>query len=452
MAVDVGTRFARKARTLPLRHLPRLVRDPLPTFEQMGREANGEIVRVNMGPFRPYLITHPEHLQYVLRDNVDNFRREGMMWKPLGRLVGDTSDLGASWNVRRRVYQNLLSGPSTALIAEDMAATIAEAVNELGERAAGGRRVDAYGEMTRIVYRTIIRVLIGDRIQVSRIDELGEAMVTATTSSFRARMLMPFVPFSVPLPGDRTFNRAVKAVDDLIFPIVHEARAREDDGSQDVVSRLIHARDENGGALDDQAVRDGVAGLFVAATDTTVSILTFLWAALDAYPDVRTKLYDEIDRVVGAGPASFDHVAKLSYTKMVLHEALRLYSVAWITPRVVREDDVIDGVRLKGGSTIAISPFLTHRLPDVWPQPHVFDPSRFESDRSRHRFAFMAFGGGPHQCAGRVFFFIEAPLILATLLSKFRPVLETPHPIEPRVDITLKPRERVKITLQPVRH
>ncbi|TDB98604.1 cytochrome P450 [Actinomadura sp. 7K534] len=451
MTVDVGTRSARKARTLPLRHLPRLVRDPLGTFELMGREANGEIVRANLGPFRPYLITRPEHLQYVLRDNVDNFRREGMMWKPVGRLVGDTSDLGASWNIRRRVYQNLLSAPSTALVADEMTATIAEAVDVLGERAADGRPVDAYGEMTRIVYRTIIRVLLGDRIELSKIDQLGEAMVTATTSSFRSRMLMPFIPFSVPLPGDRTFNRAVRALDDLVFPIVHEARRREDDGSRDVVSMLIHARGDDGAALDDKAVRDGIVGLFMAATDTTVSILTFLWGALDAYPDVRTKLYDEIDRVVGTGPARYDDVPKLTYTKMVLQEALRLFSVGWITPRGVREDDVIDGVRLKAGSTIAISPFLTHRLPDVWPQPHVFDPERFVSDRSRHRFAFMAFGGGPHQCAGRVFFYIEAPLILATLLSRYRPVLASPQPIEPRVDLTLKPRERVEITLQPVR-
>ncbi|MEO3825290.1 cytochrome P450 [Actinomadura sp. B10D3] len=450
MTVDVGIRSARKARMLPLRHLPGLVRDPLEAFEEMGREADGEIVRVNLGPFRPHLITHPEHLQYVLRDNVDNYRREGMMWKPLGRLVGDTSDLGASWNIRRRVYQELLSAPSTALMADEMITTIAEAVDDLGEHAAGGRPVDAYEGMTRIVYRTIIRVLLGDRIPLENIDGLGRAMVTATTSSFRARMLMPFVPFAVPLPGDRTFVRSVKAVDDLIFPIVHEARAQEDKGARDVVSMLMRARGEDGGSLDDQAVRDGITGLFVAATDTTVSVLTFLWGALDAYPDVRSRLYEEIDRVVGAGPVAFDHVQKLTYTKMVLQEALRLYSVAWITPRVVRDDDVIDGVRLKAGSTIAVSPFLTHRLPDVWPEPHVFAPERFAADRSRHRFAFMAFGGGPHQCAGRVFFFIEAPLILATLLSKFRPALQTSPSIKPRVDLTLKPRDRVAITLEPV--
>ncbi|MFI0405432.1 cytochrome P450 [Actinomadura sp. 3N508] len=450
MSVDAHPRSARKAQTLSIGHLRGLLRDPLKEFEEMGREADGRIVRANLGPFRPYLITHPDHLQHVLRDNVDNYRREGMMWKPLSRLLGDVTVTDTGWLVKKRVYQDLLSAPSIAQFAGEMIATISEAVDDLGERADPERPVDAYAEMTRIVYRAIIRVLIGDRISTSKIDELGQLMVTATTSSFRPRMLMPFVPFSVPLPGDRTFNRAVRAVDDLILPIVREAR-RDGAGGRDVVSLLLEARDDDGQGIDDRAVRDGVVGLFVAATDTTVAVLTFLWGLLDLHPEVRARLLDEMDRVVGDGPPTFEHVADLTYTKMVLQEALRLYSVGWITPRIARTDDVIDGVRVKAGTTLVVSPYLTHRLPAVWPQPHVFDPERFAAGRSRHRFAFMAFGGGPHQCSGRVFFFIEAPLILATLLSRYRPVLRSPHPVEPQAHLTLKPRGRVKIALEPVR-
>ncbi|MUN42456.1 cytochrome P450 [Actinomadura sp. NEAU-AAG5] len=455
MSIDAGPRPVHDAKTLSLRHLPRLLRDPLRAFEEVGREAGGEIARVNLGPFRPYLITHPDHLQYVLRDNVANYRREGMMWKPLSRLTGEGSDVDPSWPVKRKVFQTLLSGPSVTGFADEMTATIADAVDDLARRAGAGgpggagRPVDAFAEMTRVVYRTIIRVLVGDRISLSGIDELGQVMVTATTSSFRSRMLMPFVPLSVPLPGDRMFNRCVQAVDDLVYPIVRKARRDGADG-RDVVSMMIRARDDAGRGVDDKAVRDGVVGLFVASTDTTVSALSFLWAALDAHPDVRARLYDEIDTVVGTDKPGFEHLPKLVYTKLFLHEVLRVYSVAWITPRTVAADDVIDGVRIRAGSTVAISPYLTHRLPGVWPEPEVFDPERFAADRTRHRFAYLAFGGGPNQCAGRVFFFLEAPLILATLLSRFRPVLENTAEVRPRVDITLKPREPVMIRLRPV--
>ncbi|TDB91778.1 cytochrome P450 [Actinomadura sp. KC216] len=450
MSVDAGPRSVHDAPVLSLGHLPALLRDPLKAFAAIGREAGGRIARVNLGPFRPYLITHPEHLQYVLRDHVANYRREGMMWKPLSRLTGEGSDVDPSWPVKRKVFQTLLSGPSIAAFSDEMTATIAEAVDDLGARAEHGGPVDAFAEMTRVVYRTIIRVLVGDRISLSEIDELGRVMVTATTSSFRSRMLMPFMPLSIPLPGDRAFNRCVQAVDDLILPIVREARRTGADG-QDVVSMMIRARDGEGRGVDDQAVRDGIVGLFVASTDTTVSALSFIWAALDAHPEIRARLYDEIDTVVGTDTPGFDHVPDLVYTKKLLHEVLRWYSVAWITPRTVRADDVIDGVRIRAGSTVIISPFLTHRLPEFWPEPEVFDPERFAPDVSRHRFAYMAFGGGPNQCAGRVFFFLEAPLILATLLSRFRPVLQNTAPVEPRVDITLKPREPIRIRLVPVK-
>ncbi|QXJ23580.1 cytochrome P450 [Actinomadura graeca] len=449
MSLDAGTRSVREAKTLSISHLPGLLRNPLRAFEAIGREADGEIARVNLGPFRPYLITHPEHLQHVLRDNVVNYRREGMMWKPLSRLTGEGSDADPSWPVKRKVFQTLLSGPSTMAIADEMTATIAEAIDDLAARVRPGRPVDAFAEMTRVVYRTIIRVLVGDRISLSGIDELGRVLVTATTSSFRSRMLMPFVPLSIPLPGDRAFNRCVEAVDDLIFPIVAKAR-REGAEGRDVVSMMIRARDDAGRGVDDQAVRDGVVGLFVASTDTTVSALSFLWAALDSHPEIRARLYDEIDSVVGTDAPGFDHLPKLVYTKKFLHEVLRMYSVAWITPRTVAADDVIDGIRVRAGSTVIISPFLTHRLPDVWPEPGVFDPERFAPGETRHRFAYMAFGGGPNQCAGRVFFFLEAPLILATLLSRFRPVLQNTSPVEPRVDITLKPREPVLLHLRRV--
>ncbi|MBD2898625.1 Pentalenene oxygenase [Actinomadura sp. RB99] len=433
-----------------MRHLGSLLRNPLEGFERIGRDANGEIVRLNLGPFRPYLVTHPDHLQHVLRDNVENYRREGMMWKPLARLTGDASDVDPSWPVKRKVFQTLLSGPSIATIADEMTATIAEAVDQLAERAAPDEPVDAFAEMTRVVYRTIIRVLVGDRISLSQIDELGHVMVTATTSSFRARMLMPFVPLSIPLPGDRAFNACVQAMDDLVYPIVREAR-RDGAAGHDVVSMMIRARDDNGNGVDDKAVRDGVVGLFVASTDTTVSALSFLWDALDSHPDVRARLYEEIDTVIGTDVPSFDHLPKLVYTKQLLQEVLRRYSVAWVTPRTIAADDVIDGVRMHAGSTLIISPYLTHRLPGVWPDPDVFDPERFAPDRTRHRFAYTAFGGGPNQCSGRVFFFLEAPLILATLLSRFRPVLQNKTPIEPRVDITLKPREPVLIRLRPIK-
>lgn len=79
----------RKAVIVPTRHIvPGLMRDPLASLEDLTVRLEGEIARLSLGPFRPYLITRPEHVQHVLHENVGNYRREGMMWKPLSRLTG----------------------------------------------------------------------------------------------------------------------------------------------------------------------------------------------------------------------------------------------------------------------------------------------------------------------------------------------------------------------------
>jgi len=430
------------------------------TIEEMGRESAGEVVRLGLGPVRAYLVTRPDHVERVLDGNAANYRREGLMWRPLSRLVGEPSGADPEWPIKRDTFASLLSGPNIAGVTDAMADRIVAAVDELAERGADGRRLDSVVEMNRVVYRAITEIFVGGKLSPDDVDELGAAITTATTSSFRARMLLPFVPNAVRLPGDGAFKKAVREVDDLIYPIVRAAPQDEpgpdgaEDGPEDIVSRLRRARGADGRRLGERGVRDGIVSLFVAGTETTVTALTFLWSVLDGHPEVARRLYAEIDEVVGTGPPRRAHLPKLVYTKMVLDELLRMYSVGWILPRVVVDDDVVGGVRLPRGATVLICPYLTHRLPDVWPDPGTFDPERFAPHRAerRNRYAFLAFGAGAHRCVGSFFFTVEATLIVAAILGRYRirpdgtartgTGLPAAQP-----GLTLKPRGRTEIDI-----
>ncbi|MFF5264199.1 cytochrome P450 [Actinomadura viridis] len=451
MTTDASS--ARNARRFPARSVvPALVRDPLQTLEEISGQSGNEVTQLNLGTFRPYLVSRPEHIQHVLRDNAENYRREGLLWKPLSRLVGEPSGADPAWPLKKNVYQSLLSGPNIASFTDEMAASIMTAVDDLAMRAGDGQPVDAGTEITRIVFHAILRVFVGDKISMAEGEEIGRALIVATDSSFRARMLFPYVPFWMHLPGDRAFNRAVQVVDDLVIPLVETTR-RHGAGGNDLVSRLIRARDENGRALSDKEVRDGIVALFVAGTETTVKALSYLWVVLDSYPDVARKLFAEIDQTVGTEQPSSAHLPHLKYTKMVVQELLRMYGPAWILPRTVVADDVIDGVRIKKNSIIVVSPYLAHRQPDHWPAPDVFDPERFSAKRGerRHRFAYLPFGAGPHQCVGSLLFTVESQLILASMISRLRPALHPSQPITLRADLTVKTREPVEITVRPRR-
>jgi cytochrome P450 len=443
----------RDARTIPVyRDMIRLVRHPVSGLEEIGRRCDGEVVRLDLGLFRPYLVTSPEHVKHVLRDNAANYLREGMLWNPVRRLIGDgVSGEGPTWEPRRKMMQPLFSAKHIGSLVGQMAAAVAEAVDTLDPYVRAGWPINVGTEMTRIVEHALIRALFGGRISTSDADRLGRAIATAFTS-LGARMLLPFVPASVPLPGDQAFLSAVRTVDEVMFPLVRERR-REATDDYDLVTLLCQARDDDGNALTDRQIRDDVVSIFVAGTETTAMALTWLWVALDAHPLVATRLRDEVERVVGSRTPGPSHLRRLQYTRMVLQELLRMYPVAWFFPRTAKEKDSIGGVRIPAGSTVILSPYLTQRMESIWERPHVFDPERFApgAEKGRHRFSYFPFAAGPHQCLGSHFFTVEAQLIVATVLSRYRTRLAGPPP-NVHMAVTLRPRQRVDMVLSPIEH
>lgn len=450
MRSEVDARSVHRPRSFPFhRVFPQIVRDPVRVVRQAGAESAGEIIRLDLGLFRPYLVTHPDHVQQVLRDRAASFPREGMMWKPLRRLVGEISGEGPAWAFNREIFQNLLTGKNIATFTDDMAEAIEEGVAELTARMGDGRPFDSSREMVRIIHRAVIRAFFGNKIAVADADRLGPA-IKAITTSFGFRMLFPFVPASVPLPGDRAVNRSVAVINEVIYPIIERCR-RDGSEGDDLISKLLRAR-VGDRALTDKEIRDGVVAMFVSGTETTATALTWLWTALEANPDVAAGVQREIDEVIGDEPPRRGHLPELRYTKMVLMELVRRHPVGWIIPRTCVRDEVIGGVLIKKGSTVLISPYLTHRLPQVWPDPETFDPERFAPGRHRHRFAYLAFGAGPHQCVGNVFFYVEAQLILASLLRRHRISVVDPSGVHPQVGLTLQPRDQVQIMLRAAEH
>jgi cytochrome P450 len=449
MSIDVGTGAVRRPRSIPVhRVLPRFVRDPVNALAEFGREAGGEVVRLDLGPIRPYLVTHPDHVQRVMRAEWTNYQREGMFWRPLRRLFGvSIMGEGEPWESSRKILQPLFTARYIDTLSEEMAKTIAVCVGEMDEYVQSRRPVDAAEQMAGIVSRTLVRVLFGGKI--TRAD--GERLAPAydlVANSINFRLLMPFMPYFIRVPGDRALMGAVKTVDDVVFPVIRTARANLDD-NVDVISALCRSADEDGSGMDDRQIRDALVGVYGAASETTAMSLTWLWSLLDTHPEVAAKLRDEIDDVVGAGPAVPEHVPRLRYTRMVLQELLRLYPAAWLFPRMAMEDGEIGGVRIKAGSQVLISPYATHRLSEFWERPLEFDPERFapEKQERRHKYAHFPFGGGPHQCLGQYLFYVQAPLIVAAILSRFRLTVSNPGLFLPAPAASLRPKRRIELDI-----
>ncbi|NJP32466.1 cytochrome P450 [Micromonospora thermarum] len=435
--------------------LPWLIRDTHQALVDIANRSGGGAVRVGLGVSSAYLVTNPDDIQRVL-EQADVYPRPGdtALWRSVRKLVGDgILAEGDTWTASRRTLAPLFRATRVDALVGTMAEAIEGSAGRLDEAAATGTPIDIGAELSRMVAAAIMRVFFADRVSVDsalRIMAAQEVIVT----SMAPRLLAPFVPWWIRLPGDRQFHAAVQAIDDILLPVLREALQRPGDGD-DVLSTLARARTADGHALSEKQMRDDLVSMVAVTTETTYVVLTWLWPVLANHPHIAARLYDEIDEVVGRNPVRADHLPNLAYTKMVLQELLRLYPAGWIVPRRAAAADVLGRVRIEQGSTIVLSPYATHRMSSLWgPNAEVFDPERFapgrEGAEERHRYAYYPFGGGKHRCLGEHLFNLEAILIVATLLSRFRFTLTDPALPGTRVAASLRPARRVKMILTPL--
>jgi len=130
----------------------------------------------------------------------------------------------------------------------------------------------------------------------------------------------------------------------------------------------------------------------------------------------------------------------LVHLDRALDETLRLYPPAWIGPRrAVRTFDFA-GITIPAGAPVNYSSYASHRLPDVFADPHAFRPERFGDRAAWPKGAYVPFGAGSRQCIGMRFGQLEIKAIAARILAEHRLEPEPGRRLEIRQTPTLGPR------------
>jgi cytochrome P450 len=255
---------------------------------------------------------------------------------------------------------------------------------------------------------------------------------------------------SLPLPANRRFWRALRELDTVVYQIIAERRQTRRD-EPDLLSMFLAARDdETGAGMTDRQLRDEVVTMLLAGHETTSLALSWTYYLLSQHPGALRSIEAEVDREIGNGRPSFAHIDRLTFTRRVLEESLRLYPPAWGFSRRALGDDELGGYRIPKGSLVFVIPFVVHRRPKLWPDPDRFDPGRFapEHESTRPRFAYIPFGGGPRGCIGNQFAMLEAQLIVATIAQRYRIELVPNQDIRPEPLITLRPAPAIRAILR----
>ena len=169
--------------------------------------------------------------------------------------------------------------------------------------------------------------------------------------------------------------------------------------------------------------------LMLAGHETSANALSWALHYISRDTEVQERLREEARRVLGTEdePVKGHLLEQLQYTEQVLWETLRLRPPAWAFDRQAKEKDVLPGGwEVKKGGLILVSPYVSHQDPEVFPDPLVFNPERFDPDGPAGlggcklpRFAYYPFSGGPRQCIGASLAMLEMKAVLATLMRTF---------------------------------
>jgi sterol 14-demethylase len=230
-----------------------------------------------------------------------------------------------------------------------------------------------------------------------------------------------FNPY-LPLPSFRRRDRARKRMGEMIGSIIEDRRAKGMEGT-DFLQTLMEAKYSDGRPL----THDEITGLLLAImfAGHHTSGVTFSWTGilLAQNPQWIKPLREEQQRVLGdRTDLTLDDLRAMPLLEAVIKEVLRMYPPIIMLMRKVINPFEFQGYHVPERSMIFASPAVAQRIPEVFPNPHRFDPERFMAPRSedkKHPMGWIAFGAGRHRCMGIVFAQLQLRAIWSHLLRNF---------------------------------
>jgi cytochrome P450 len=406
----------------------------------------GDIAYFTLMGWPVYLVSHPDLVQAVLEVEADAFAK-GRGLGRARRLLGQgllTSE-GLLHQRQRRLVLPAFHRERMTAYGEVMV----DHASALQARWLDGETRDIAADMQHLT-RSIVAKTLFDFEVTAHAQAIDAALATLVGSFGSLSFFLPEWVLDRGLwPSAHRLEAARAELDDLIYRMIHERRASGRDHG-DLLSMLLGAVDEDGDGegMTDRQVRDEVMTLFLAGHETTANALTWTWLMLSKHPEARASVLAELDDVITGRPPAVADVPSLPFTRAVLHESIRRYPPAWAIGRRATADLDADGHRIAAGSVIVVSPWLLHHDPRWWDEPWGFRPERWlADDPARPRDAYVPFGAGPRMCIGEGFAWLEATLVLATIVRRLTLSHDPTHRVELQPAIALRPRTGMPMTV-----
>ena len=385
-----------------------MMRDPVAANREWWA-AHGDTFRVPMYPNDWIMTCDPEVVRQIYANRDRGLFLAGVT-DAIDPLFGRRSVLRLADDEHNRERKMLLPpfhGERMRVWARTIAAIARRAF-------AGSGELRAIDHTRRATLEVILRLVFGvhDDERVATFHAVIEAWAGALHPSF---IFMPALARDwLGLSPYARYRRLSDRFDGLLRAQVAAVRAAPAP-ADDVLTMLVHARYDDGTAMDDESLRDNLRTLLFAGHDTTAIILAWALWFVHRDPAVLARLRDELDAL---GPdVDPDALSRVPYLTAVIDETLRMRPINPETQRRLAKPWEVGGWTLPAGVTVGINQVLLHYDRRHWHDPERFDPTRFLGAPPAPT-VYNPFGGGNRRCLGATFARYEAAIVLGTLLRE----------------------------------
>ena len=421
----------RLSRGLPgLGHLLELRRAPIDLFWRVRNEC-GEVGEINLAGTRVTLLSGAEAQESFFRAP-DEQLDQGLAYPFMKPIFGAgvVFDLPVEQRKRairtRALRDDHMRGHSEVIAAE---------TEKMCDRLGDSGEIDLlefFGELTTY---TSTATLIGQEFR----DDLalkGVEFASAFQDLERGTDAFAYVNPYLPLPSFWARDRARKTLVRLISEIL-DSREAEGRRCRDLLQVMDSLIDENGDKKFSRSQITGmIIGMMLAGHHTSQGVASWALIELLRHPDIMSSTVEELDAIYSDGRSvSFQSLREIPILEGVIKETLRMHPPLIILMRKVMRDFRYENFNVSAGDLVAVSPAVSNRLADHFPNPDEFDPGRYGDDRredARNPWSWIPFGAGRHKCVGSAFAMMQMKVIFSIVIRRLE--FEFAQPSESYVD------------------
>ena len=431
--------------------LPEMRANPMEFLEKVALE-HGGIARVNMGAYYSYLVSDPKLIKEVLVDHYDKYKKN-TRYKQVRMVIGEGMLLseGDVWKHQRSHAQPKFTAKSLDQQVDWITQLAADFIDSWDANAKSDKPVELEFQFNLLTQLLAGVWVMGNGFKPRASTVFGIynqiRMNWPEMTDLKASMLKP-----KNLKKEINFRKALIALNKCVYELLDDYP----DIAENDIGFLKHLLPEENlkQSIKNQkrSLRDQLLTLFVTAFETTATSLCWTMYVIDKYPEVKEKIYQEVNQVMGSDTPTSETLNKLEYTEKVIKESLRLYSSVHSFSRVALEDHEIGGYLVPKDMTVIVSSYVTHRLPEYWQDPYRFDPGRFDKQNmvGRSRFAYIPFAAGHRNCIGSYMALMQSKLVVALIAQRYNLSLYPGHKVEKHAATTMRPKYGMKMSVEDI--